>query len=72
MHTGPPPKEAHMLTTLTTQPKVMLKRMSPEEIQETHQLSLKQDPLPYLKYHRDIQVCSALLTLFYLQGHIFT
>ena len=32
MHTGPPPKEAHILTTLTTQPKVMLKRMSPEEI----------------------------------------
>ena len=30
MHTGPPPKEAHMLTTL---PKVMIKRMSPEEIQ---------------------------------------
>ena len=33
MHTGPPPKEAHILTALTTQPKVMLKRMSPEEIQ---------------------------------------
>ena len=33
MHTGPPPKEAQMLTVLTTQPKVMLKRMSPEEIQ---------------------------------------
>ena len=32
MHTGPPPKEAQILTTLTTQPKVMLKRMSPEEI----------------------------------------
>ena len=32
MHTGPPPKEAHMLTALTTQPKVMLKRMSPGEI----------------------------------------
>ena len=32
MHTGPPPKEAQMLTTLTTQPKVMKKRMSPEEI----------------------------------------
>ena len=32
MHTGPPPKEAHILTALTTQPKVMLKRMSPEEI----------------------------------------
>ena len=32
MHTGPPPKEAQMLTALTTQPKVMLKRMSPEEI----------------------------------------
>ena len=33
MHTGPPPKAAQMLTTLTTQPKVMIKRMSPEEIQ---------------------------------------
>ena len=33
MHTGPPPKEAHILTALTTQPKVMLKRMSPEEVQ---------------------------------------
>ena len=32
MHTGPSPKEAQMLTALTTQPKVMLKRMSPEEI----------------------------------------
>ena len=32
MHTGPPPQEAHILTTLTTQPKAMLKRMSPEEI----------------------------------------
>ena len=29
MHTGPPPKEAHILTALTTQPKVILKRMSP-------------------------------------------
>ena len=33
MHTSPPPKKAHILTTLTTQPKVMLKRMSSEEIQ---------------------------------------
>ena len=33
MHTGPPPKAAQMLTALTTQPKVMIKRMSPEEIQ---------------------------------------
>ena len=32
MHKGPSPKEAQMLTTLTTQPKVMLKRMLPEEI----------------------------------------
>ena len=32
MHTGPPSKEAQMLTALTTQPKVMLKRLSPEEI----------------------------------------
>ena len=32
MHTDPPPKEAHILATLTTQPKVMLKRMPPEEI----------------------------------------
>ena len=32
MHTGPPPKEAQILTALTTQPKVMLKRMPPEEI----------------------------------------
>ena len=34
MHTGPPPKEAHILTALTTQPKVTLKRMSPEEIRD--------------------------------------
>ena len=33
MHTGLPPKKAQILTALTTQPKVMLKRMSPEEIQ---------------------------------------
>ena len=33
MHTGRPPKEAHILAALTTQPKVMMKRMSPEEIQ---------------------------------------
>ena len=32
MHTGPPPKAAQMLTALTTQPKVTIKRMSPEEI----------------------------------------
>ena len=32
--------------------------------QEPHQLRLKQEPLPCLKYHRDIQVCSALVTLF--------
>ena len=32
MHTGPPPKEAHMLTALTTQPRVILKKVSPEEI----------------------------------------
>ena len=37
MHTGPPPKEAHILTALTTQPKVILKIMSPEEIRNhTH------------------------------------
>ena len=33
MHTGPPSKETQMLATMTTQPKVMLKRLSPEEIQ---------------------------------------
>ena len=33
MHTGPPPKETHILTTLTTQPKIILKKMSLEEIQ---------------------------------------
>ena len=33
MHTGPPSKEAQMLATMTSQPKVMLKRLSPEEIQ---------------------------------------
>ena len=32
MHTGPPPKAAQILTALTTQPKVIIKRMSPEEI----------------------------------------
>ena len=32
MHTGPPPKAAQMLTALTTQPKVIIKKMSPEEI----------------------------------------
>ena len=32
MHTGPPPMPAQMLTALTTQPKVIIKRMSPEEI----------------------------------------
>ena len=34
MHTGPRPKEAHILTALTTQPKVMLIRMTPEEIRK--------------------------------------
>ena len=33
MHTGPPSKEAQMLTTMTTQPKVVLRKLSPEEIQ---------------------------------------
>ena len=33
MHTGPPSKEAQMMTTMTTQPKVVLKKLSPEEIQ---------------------------------------
>ena len=33
MHTGPPSKEAQMLTAMTTQPKVVLKKLSPEEIQ---------------------------------------
>ena len=33
MHTGPPSKEAQMLTTMTTQPRVVLKKLSPEEIQ---------------------------------------
>ena len=73
MHTGPPPKEAHILTALATQPKVMLKRMSPEKNQEPHQLSLKQDPLSCLKYNKDIQVCSALSTLFiYKKTYICT
>ena len=33
MHIGPPPKAAQILTALATQPKVIIKRMSPEEIQ---------------------------------------
>ena len=33
MHTGPPSKEAQMLTAMTTQPRVVLKKLSPEEIQ---------------------------------------
>ena len=33
MHTGPPSKEAQMMTTMTTQPRVVLKKLSPEEIQ---------------------------------------
>ena len=32
MCTGPPSKEAQMLTAMTTQPKVVLKKLSPEEI----------------------------------------
>ena len=32
MCTGPPSKEAQMLTAMTTQPKVALKKLSPEEI----------------------------------------
>ena len=32
MHTGPPSKEAQRLTAMTTQPRVMLKKLSPEEI----------------------------------------
>ena len=33
MCTGPPSKEAQMLTTMTIQPRVVLKKLSPEEIQ---------------------------------------
>ena len=33
MHTGPPSKETQMMTTMTTQPRVVLKKLSPEEIQ---------------------------------------
>ena len=33
MLTGPPSKEAQMLTAMTTQPRVVLKKLSPEEIQ---------------------------------------
>ena len=33
MCTGPPSKEAQMLTAMTTQPRVVLKKLSPEEIQ---------------------------------------
>ena len=33
MCTGPPSKEAQMMTTMTTQPRVLLKKLSPEEIQ---------------------------------------
>ena len=32
MCTGPPSKEAQMMTTMTTQPKVVLRKLSPEEI----------------------------------------
>ena len=32
LHTGPPSKEAQVLTAMTTQPKVVLKKLSPEEI----------------------------------------
>ena len=33
IHTGPPSKEAQMMTTMATQPRVVLKKLSPEEIQ---------------------------------------
>ena len=33
MCTGPPSKEAWMMTAMTTQPRVVLKKLSPEEIQ---------------------------------------
>ena len=42
MHRSPS-KEAQMLTTLTTQPRVLLKKLSPEEIQ-SYQLSLTRTP----------------------------
>ena len=33
IHTGPPSKEAQMLTAMTTQPRAVLKKLSPEKIQ---------------------------------------
>ena len=47
-----------MMTTMTTQPRVVMKKLSPEEIQSL-QLSLSR--IPPLKHNKDIQVCSALL-----------
>ena len=51
MHTGPPSKEAQMLTAMTTQPKVVLKKLSPEEILRSYQLSLTWTHPKKLKYN---------------------
>ena len=48
MCTGPLSKEAQMLTAMTTQPKVVLKKLSPEEIQD-HTSSAIPGPPPNLK-----------------------
>ena len=34
MRTGPPPQKAKMLVDLVTQPKMIIKKLTPEEVQE--------------------------------------
>ena len=34
MRTGPPPQKAKMLVDLVTQPKLIIKKLTPEEVQE--------------------------------------
>ena len=34
MRTGPPPQKAKMLVDLVTQPKLIIKKLNPEEVQE--------------------------------------
>ena len=69
MHTGPPSKEAQMMTTMTTQPRVVLKKLSPEEIQSL-QLSLKLDsPAEIQQGHTSLQ---CIINFIYLQKtHIY-
>ena len=70
MHTGPPIQESPAVDHHDNPAQSCAEEAVTRRNLKSHQLSLNQNP-PSLKYTKDIQVCSVLLTLFIYKRHIY-